>query len=133
LIRRATRRPTGTHKKKASDRYPDKITSLGVTVQGERIAYHRVVWKMHYGTEPPAVIDHIDRDATNNDPSNLREATHLENCMNTAVFKSGVQEMKAGFRPRVTIGGKRYALGVFPTFDMAVAVRDAVLAAFPST
>jgi hypothetical protein len=84
---------------------------------------------MHYGTEPPAVIDHIDRDATNNDPSNLREATHLENSMNTDVFKSGVQEMKAGFRPRVTIGGRRYALGVFPTFEMAVAVRDAVLAA----
>ena len=43
---------------------------------------HRIAWKMVYGLDAPADIDHIDGDRTNNKLSNLRLATRTQNCGN---------------------------------------------------
>lgn len=44
---------------------------------------HRAVWEMHNGTIPDGfVVDHIDRDRSNNRVENLRVVTHKQNCSN---------------------------------------------------
>jgi hypothetical protein len=57
---------------------------LRVAVQGKRYQVHRIIWKLMTGDEPPVVIDHIDRNRTNNRWGNLRPATLRENQMNRA-------------------------------------------------
>ena len=44
---------------------------------------HRVVWYLHYQTDPPNLIDHIDRDPLNNKIENLRETTYSLNQRNS--------------------------------------------------
>jgi hypothetical protein len=55
---------------------------------------HRLIWKLFTGKEPPATIDHRDRDEANNQWRNLRPATQLEQtwnsqdrCDNTSGFR----------------------------------------------
>ena len=44
---------------------------------------HRLAWLLHYGTWPEGVIDHINRDKTDNRISNLRDTTTQVNNLNT--------------------------------------------------
>ena len=53
-----------------------------VFFQGAYYYAHRVAWALHYGEQPPAIIDHIDGDGHNNAISNLRGAAHRENLQN---------------------------------------------------
>jgi hypothetical protein len=130
LLRRSTGKPTGVEKHFGKN---GRLARLNVDVRRQCYAYHRVVWKMHHRSEPPALVDHIDRDPTNNDPGNLRGATCRENSANTARFSNGVQKTPGGkFRPRVTINGTRQSLGLYDTEEEAIAVRDIILAAFPT-
>jgi|SRR5882672_3450322 len=39
---------------------------------------HRIAWKMALGTEPPVLIDHIDRNPLNNAISNLAVAARIK-------------------------------------------------------
>jgi hypothetical protein len=48
-------------------------------VEKRVLLVHRVVWKIHTGDEPPAVIDHINRKVWDNRWENLREATYSQN------------------------------------------------------
>ncbi len=45
----------------------------------------RLVWKMVHKNEPPAVVDHIDRNSMNDAPSNLRDGTQGLNNRNREV------------------------------------------------
>jgi hypothetical protein len=63
------------------------LTSTGylrVKVNDTHYRVARLVWKMHYGEDPPKnmSIDHINRDRTDNRIANLRLATHRENNCN---------------------------------------------------
>lgn len=89
---------------------------LKLTHEGKDYLLHRVVWFLHFGEQPPPVIDHIDGDGANNAPSNLRAATTSTNQMNiTATSKSttgikGIFPVRGGklYRAEVCIEGKRY-------------------------
>ena len=62
-----------------------KIDSHGyllMRVHGRRYAIHRIAWLMHYGEEPPPMLDHIDRNKQNNRINNLRPANHYLNSKN---------------------------------------------------
>lgn len=74
----------------------------GITPAGYRFALvdgvsyqaHRIIWKMHYGTEPVTHIDHKDGDTIHNRIENLREATVSENLCNQRLrrdSKTGVK------------------------------------------
>lgn len=61
-------------------------------LQGRRYSAHRIAWKMHYGRDPASILDHIDRNRSNNRIKNLREASIYLNALNQDAFDA------AGFR-----------------------------------
>lgn len=83
---------------------------------------HRVIYTMFHG-ECPAMLDHIDRDCTNNRIENLRPTTYADNNRNRAKFGrfgkppaskyKGVTITKAGkYMSRATFDGVQHYLGV---------------------
>ena len=81
---------------------------------------HRLAWLYMHG-DYPTVIDHVDRNRSNNSFSNLRIATRRENTIN----RSSLSKNASGYtgvswhskakkwESSVTIKGKRIYLGVF--------------------
>ena len=45
---------------------------LQVQLNGSNLLVHRVAWKLHTGEEPPELLDHKDRNRSNNTWGNLR-------------------------------------------------------------
>lgn len=64
-----------------------------IRLLGERFVQHRIVWELHYGPIPEGmVIDHIDRDKSNNRIENLRCTTQSSNMTNQP------QRNKSGYK-----------------------------------
>ncbi len=88
---------------------------------------HRVVWILEHREWPVGQLDHIDRDPTNNDPSNLRRCTAAQNSMNRR--SSGATGLKGVTLHRQT--GQYQAqiqknyIGLYPTPGMAAQAYDA--------
>ena len=101
-------------------------------INGEKYKAHRVAWKMFYGTEP-SEIDHINGDRSDNRISNLREVSRVENSRNKRIHPAnssgvtGVVFHKATKKwlAKIGIGMSAKHLGLFETFDEAVAARKA--------
>ena len=94
---------------------------------------HRVVWFLANGTDPVGFeIDHRDTNNLNNDPQNLRLATHAQNAMNrgvTVVNASGIkgviwEESKNRWRAQITLKRRRKNLGFFTNREDAIAARE---------
>lgn len=104
-----------------------------VSIGGQLYAAHRLIWKMYYRTEPPPVIDHIDRDKTNNAISNLRECSESENKQNTGLYRdntsgiNGVSWHKHSKAWVVTkmIDGTDYYIGTYPDINDAISALSA--------
>jgi len=86
---------------------------VSIAVKSRGLMAHRLAWLMHYGEEPPAVIDHIDGDPANNRISNLRAATPAQNAFNkrrASNNSTGVKGVSLGsngrYRVRVQAGSK---------------------------
>lgn len=104
------------------------------TVLGRHVLAHRAVWVLLYGQWPVDEIDHIDGNRSNNVPSNLRAATHAQNCMNTTTSASGATSRHVGVSwnkshkkwvAYISVSGRPKYLGVFETEAEALAVRRA--------
>lgn len=54
---------------------------ITVQVDGKRYQGHRLAWALHYGYWPE-IVDHDDRDATNNRIKNLKDTTSEGNAQN---------------------------------------------------
>lgn len=61
----------------------DKDGYLILKIKGKQHKAHRVAWLLYYGSFPQKEIDHINRKRTDNRICNLREATRLQNVLNT--------------------------------------------------
>lgn len=103
-----------------------------VTLDGQRVYVHRLVWLLHYGAWPSAQVDHIDGDRSNNAISNLRDVDHTANAQNIHVAKSnsgtgvlgvGWDKSRNLYIARISIGprdsAKNKHLGRFKTIDEA--------------
>jgi len=106
-----------------------------INIRIDNISYraHRIIWKMFYGVEPANLIDHINRNRSDNRICNLREANNSQNNANSKTknkFKmKGVRVINKGCRYEafITIKGKYKYLGVYDTPDDAHAayIREA--------
>jgi len=87
-----------------------------ITVDGARleVPMGRLVWTMHTGSLPVdgMQIDHMDRDKTNNHPTNLREVTPQINNLNKVMKGSTeyrlISKNVSGYRVAATLTGYEY-------------------------
>lgn len=106
----------------------------GVKINQVKFPAHRIVYALHTGVDPwPREVDHIDRDPTNNHPSNLRVATRSQNASN----KGRQSNNKSGHRgvtfckrtgkwmAQIGLNSKTIFLGRFQNIEEAVQVRAA--------
>lgn len=98
---------------------------------GKVYAAHRLAWLATYGILPDKQIDHIDHDRTNNAIHNLREADNHINMKNKSMYQTnrsgyvGVEPHGNNWKSRIGVNGTKVLLGVFVTFEEAVAARKA--------
>ena len=94
-----------------------------LTVKGRTLSHHRVIWAIHYGEQPPSIIDHIDGNKTNNKIDNLRSGSNAVNQQNqTKAHKRnltsrhlGVSLFKGRWRAKIYHNKKYIFLGYFKT------------------
>lgn len=86
---------------------------------------HRIAWALHFGEQPPAIIDHLDGNGANNAIENLRAAAHSDNLRNQkrrvdnkSGYKGVSWHVKAG--KWVAVCGDTY-LGLFVSKEEASA------------
>jgi len=95
-----------------------------ISVNGVIYYAHRLAWVMYYEQEPPAIIDHIDRDKCNNRIANLRDTTQARNNYNTGTPRNNTSGFKGvrvkpsrrkKFQAYIAINGKQQSLGYYLT------------------
>lgn len=79
-----------TFKKMVAGKRAGNVNTLGyvdIGFQGQRYYAHRIAFAIYHDRWPEGVVDHIDHNRTNNNPSNLREASDSENNFNQKLHK----------------------------------------------
>lgn len=93
---------------------------------------HRIIWLMMTGKMPAQVLDHINRDRTDNRWCNLRESTARQNCHNRGLSSLSTTGRKGvtysaerrRYRVIITSDGHRRHIGYFRDIDQAAAAYD---------
>lgn len=112
---------------------------LVVEADYRRYPLHRLAWLYIYGVWPSAMIDHINRNPSDNRIRNLREANRQQNSANAGVQRNNVSGFR-GVSPhrtrdawcaRIKIDGKDRWLGTYESkLDAARAYALAASSAF---
>ena len=97
-----------------------------------KVKAHRAAWAVHHGYWPINCIDHLNGDRLDNRIVNLRDATHLENSLNSAMQANntsghngvGWHKQRQKWRARIVLNGEEKHLGLFDSIDDAVAARQ---------
>lgn len=104
---------------------------LYVNLDSDRYRVHWLFYNTFIGDSTGYIIDHIDRNKLNNDPSNLRLLTQGLNAKNTTLpYKPDITDFskyqkyknKDNAKPymlRFTEDGKRKTIGYFKTYEEA--------------
>jgi hypothetical protein len=125
---------TGLLTRKKTGRVYDTPASSGyvlISVSGRTYMAQNLAWLYVHGELPDCVVDHIDRDRSNNRITNLRLATKRENAQNKSLARNsrsgvkGVHPVKGRglWRAEIYVNGDRKKIGYFKDFDEAVAAR----------
>ena len=105
--------------------------SCAFSVNG-KVASHlesNVIWFLRTGVWELEKFEHIDGNPANNDPSNLRLASHAENMRNTKLRRDntsgvkGVYRMRKNWQVKIEKDGKVYVAGTYKCFETAKIVR----------
>jgi hypothetical protein len=105
-----------------------EIGYRNIFIEGKLRPAHRVAWLLCHGQDPGhLVIDHINRDTTDNRIANLRIATFSENSLNSRKRNNCSSKMKGvdwnknekKWRSRIHVKGKSICLGYFATEELA--------------
>lgn len=104
-----------------------------ITVDGRRYREHRIIWLWWHGEWPKGLIDHDDRNITNNRIANLFDVTTAKNGQNQKLHKHntsgqvGVHWCKTDSRWKASISyeGRRISLGQFIQKADAIIARKA--------
>jgi hypothetical protein len=107
-----------------------------LTLDGMHYRAARVIWKWMTGNEPPAIVDHADRDKLNNRWANLRAATPAQSIHNqtprpNATGYRGVIKGKLKSRTKwyahINHNGRTRSLGTFKSAEEASAAYEECL------
>ncbi|AHM86581.1 HNH endonuclease [Klebsiella pneumoniae] len=101
-----------------------------IRIYGKNRKAHRLAWLYVYGDEPE-VIDHIDRNRSNNAIENLRAVTFSQNSANRAAKsknKSGFtgvywNELGKKWQASIVANGRTHYVGLFATAQEAAKAR----------
>ena len=100
---------------------------------GKTFLAHRLVWILHFGTNPSCDIDHINCIRNDNRIENLRIASRSKNLHNSSARArnttghKGITYVKKGkkkWQANVTIDYKYHYIGVFNSIEEAINARD---------
>jgi hypothetical protein len=125
---------TGISGKVITSKHTKGYIWLVITLNGKKIGLmgHHFAWWISYRQVPDEdlVIDHIDRDPSNNRITNLRVTTHQENNINKDCIDNCkgycFDKARGKWRARIQLEMKQKYLGTFNTEEEA---REAYLAA----
>lgn len=108
----------------AGTRRHDGYVVIGI--DGKNYLAHRLAWLLTHQAWPARLLDHIDRDPSNNRIGNLREAEHWQNRGNTgrpAANRSGHKGVSIGtggrWRASIKIRGRCIPLGIYDSAEEA--------------
>lgn len=73
--------------KVAGNKMPNPQGYYTLQYQGSRYSIHRMIYRYHHGYVPD-LLDHINRDKTDNRIENLRESSKIDNALNSKVYSS---------------------------------------------
>lgn len=97
-----------------------------IGVDGTQYLAHRLAWVYMTGEAPPAEIDHIDTNRTNNAWSNLRSCGRRMNAENQRRPNSrgttgflGVTRSRGRFKAQIQTHGRNKGLGLYETPELA--------------
>jgi hypothetical protein len=98
-----------------------------IKLNGKEYQEHRLVWLYVHGFMPPDMVDHRDRNRSNNRLDNLRLASRIENSQNVGKSKNntsgflGVSWKKSNRKwvAQIMYNGKKTHLGLFDTAEEA--------------
>lgn len=96
-------------------------------VHGKGYLAHRIIWAMLHGAWPLEEVDHVNGVRSGNRPSNLRQASRVQNCRNrrassrnTSGFKGVTWDKKAGkWQAQIGSQNSKVKLGYFEDPTMA--------------
>lgn len=107
---------------------------LQIDVFGKKVMYHRLGWFLHHGAWPNELVDHINRDPSDNRITNLRLARPTDNQANGRLRYDnklgirGVSRSKNKFVARLHCNGRQVLNTYCDTLlDAVKARRNAVL------
>lgn len=105
---------------------------LTVTINYKSYYVHRLIWLYYYGYLPKE-IDHINRNTSDNRLENLREVSRSENSRNKGLYSHNISgypgvhkqinKYSVKYWARIEVNKKVIHLGIFNTYEEAVAVR----------
>jgi hypothetical protein len=109
---------------------------IEIKYKEQKMLAHRVAYALQNGIDPgDSFVDHIDCNPTNNNPANLRVATHMQNARNSRRLRKNNTSGKAGVRQCIIggieywkaefyVSGKLYFIGAYATKEAAIAARE---------
>ena len=119
---------TGIVTNRIDSRYRKAGTVLGtkkkghlyMNYKGEGWAVHRIAWALYHGRDPgtDVLIDHDDRNRSNNRITNLVAADYSRNRINSDA--SGVFKDRNRYRARIVVDGKAKYFGRYKTKEEAL-------------
>ena len=97
-----------------------KLVSLSMHGKVKTQSLHRLIARVHLPDfSEDLEVDHIDRDKTNNNISNLRMVTKAKNLQNIAFKGASYHKASGKYQVRIMVNGKRKHLGYFDTEEEA--------------
>lgn len=96
-----------------------------IMLDGKLYQAHRLVWALHYGEQPPPLLDHINQNKLDNRVTNLRPADKQLNALNSKGHRdsaSGVKNVRwtgRNWEVSVSIGGMVHKAGQYAAIDDA--------------